>query len=811
MTDTFAWRVPRLAEGIELIGEYQGSGFQEPKYILRRADGQVIQLPRLLYLLAATLDGKRDLHQVAAALSAEFGRVVQAEQVAFLIDNRFRPAGVMAADPTDADLAAAQGAAAPKPLMRPDPVLALRFRVGVVPESTVWRIAGVFQPMFWPPVILAALAWFVALDVVLIARGELSRIVPSGLALVYQPALTLLVLAMVLASAAFHECGHVSACRYGGARPGVMGLGLYLVWPAMYSTVTDSYRLPRAGRLRTDLGGVYFNAVFITGISLAYLGTGSPWLLVTIVALHFETAMQFLPMVRMDGYYILSDLIGVPDLFSWIGPVLISVIPGRGARSRVRRAAARSRVHELKRWVRVTLTLWMLIAVPYLLYWLVGFSIVLPRVLPVVWHRLVWLAHSVSTAAAAGMPVETAAAAVNLILLLLPWVGSLLVFGMLTNRLRMVLLARWRQRRRPAHRRVAQRQPAQRRVAHRRPAQRRVGWLAVMCAVAILAAVGLLTGCRGADVVGPTGNSGTGGNGSAGSLGTNTGQDGTAGAGPHGGDSGTGGNGGNADGGTGAPGGNGTPGAVGANGADGTPGTPGADGANGADGASGGGFSGSDPVVGSGHLASRVISLPGVTSVVVGASFVVHVTVGEPERATIRIDDNLTDQLDATVTEGTLHLGLKPGSNVRNATMSAEITVRGLDHLSTGGASQATLDSPVTGPSLQLVADGASTVIGPLRVDHLKASGSGASVLALSGHAGDLDFSAAGTSRLLGSELTVANLNALLSGASQATVAVSDTLAATADGVSVLRYRGTPTITRRQTSGVSSIGPDSGQ
>ena len=54
---------------------------------------------------------------------------------------------------------------------------------------------------------------------------------PSALALVYQPTLTLVVLALILVSAAFHECGHVTACRYGGAKPGVMGFGLYLVWP----------------------------------------------------------------------------------------------------------------------------------------------------------------------------------------------------------------------------------------------------------------------------------------------------------------------------------------------------------------------------------------------------------------------------------------------------------------------------------------------------------------------------------------------------------------------------------------------------
>src|SRR5438309_10255363 len=52
---------PRLADGLELIGEYRDSGFQEPHYIVRRADGQIIQLPRLMYVLAASLDGNRDL------------------------------------------------------------------------------------------------------------------------------------------------------------------------------------------------------------------------------------------------------------------------------------------------------------------------------------------------------------------------------------------------------------------------------------------------------------------------------------------------------------------------------------------------------------------------------------------------------------------------------------------------------------------------------------------------------------------------------------------------------------------------------
>jgi len=408
--------VPRLAEGIELIGEYQGSGFVQAPYIVRRADGQVIQLPRLLYLLAASVDGERDHERLASVLSAEFGKVVQPDQVAFLLEKRLQPVGIVE------DEHAASGS---KMAVKADPLLALKFRVGVVPEGAVWRIAGLFAPMFWPPVILAALAAFIGLDVLIVAQGGLSQIVPSAVALVYQPALTLLVIGLLLASAAFHECGHVTACRYGGAKPGVMGFGLYLVWPALYSTVTDSYRLGRGGRLRTDLGGVYFNAVFITGMSVAYIDTGAPWLLVAIVALHVETAMQFLPMIRLDGYYILSDLIGVPDLFSRMGPVLASIIPGR---------PTHPRVLELKPWARRTITLWVLVVVPYLGYWLIGFLLVVPQVLPVVWNRLLVLSHAVAVKAAAGQIAETTLGVVQIILLLIPWVGSLLMLGMMVRR-----------------------------------------------------------------------------------------------------------------------------------------------------------------------------------------------------------------------------------------------------------------------------------------------------------------------------------------------------------------------------------------
>ena len=74
--------VLRRADGIELIGEFEDSGFKEPPLLARRGDGQVVQLTQLLYAVAEASDGHRDVHAVADAVSRQCGRTVTADNVA---------------------------------------------------------------------------------------------------------------------------------------------------------------------------------------------------------------------------------------------------------------------------------------------------------------------------------------------------------------------------------------------------------------------------------------------------------------------------------------------------------------------------------------------------------------------------------------------------------------------------------------------------------------------------------------------------------------------------------------------------------
>lgn len=203
------------------------------------------------------------------------------------------------------------------------------------------------------------------------------------------------------------------------------------------------------------------------------------------------------------------------------------------------------------------------------------------------------------------------------------------------------------------------------------------------------------------------------------------------------------------------------------------------------------------------------MDLSGVTSVVVEGDFVVRLRTGDPARATITMDDNLTDLVETTVTGNQLRLGIKPGVRLRDASLSADITVGKLDRLVVTGASQVTLNPTLVSPALELVVSGSSLITGPIAIGQLKATISGATTLALSGRVDHLRLSAVGANGLSLADLTVHHLEVKLTGLNHATVTVTDTLSAEASGLSVLHYRGDPNVTKSHTLGPSSISKDS--
>jgi putative peptide zinc metalloprotease protein len=235
----------------------------------------------------------------------------------------------------------------------------------------------------------------------------------------------LMLLGITYVSLVFHECGHAAACARGGARPGAIGVGVYLVWPVLYTDVTDSYRLGKRGRLRTDLGGVYFNGIFALGLAAAYLVSGFEPLLLAVVGQHLIALDQFLPWVRLDGYYVVADLIGVSDLFSRIKPVLRGLVPGR---------PLDPRVSELKGWARAAVTAWVLTTVSILIAMAALTAVHAPAYVSRAWASLVEQTDALRHAVAAGDVAAAVASAFGGLFLLLPMLGMSLIYVLLCRR-----------------------------------------------------------------------------------------------------------------------------------------------------------------------------------------------------------------------------------------------------------------------------------------------------------------------------------------------------------------------------------------
>ncbi len=397
---------PTRVDGVQLIGEMVGSGYRSPPALVRRADGQVLQLTPLLYLVVKAADGRRSCAEIAELVSRGLGRSVSEEDVRSLVDGHLRPVGLLGrADGRDPEL------------RRSNPLLSLKPRVAITDPRTTRRLTDPFQVLFRPLVTVAVIVGFVAVVTwVFFDRG----LGASAYDAFERPHLLLLVFVVSVLSGGFHEFGHAAATRYSGGEPGAMGAGLYLVWPAFYTDVTDSYRLDRAGRIRTDLGGLYFNAVVVVLTFGWWWWTGWEALLLLVATQVLQMVQQMLPLLRFDGYHVLADLAGVPDLYQRIRPTLLGLLPHcwRSPENRM-----------LTPWARAVITLWVLVTIPMMALMLFALVRAVPRIMGSAGSVLREDTAALADAWSDGSFVDVAADALQVMGVVLPILACALVLS----------------------------------------------------------------------------------------------------------------------------------------------------------------------------------------------------------------------------------------------------------------------------------------------------------------------------------------------------------------------------------------------
>ena len=185
------------------------------------------------------------------------------------------------------------------------------------PDRFLRKLLPLVRPVFsrwgaliWGFAILFALKIVVDQRDLLVHRGQ-DVLAPENLALLY---LAFFVTKLL------HEFGHAFACRVFGGEVHNMGVMLLVFSPVPYVDVTSAWaQRSRARRMWVGAAGMYVELFIAAIMTVVWAQTGAGVVNSLAYNVMFVASVSTLifnlnPLLRFDGYYILSDLMDVPNL-----------------------------------------------------------------------------------------------------------------------------------------------------------------------------------------------------------------------------------------------------------------------------------------------------------------------------------------------------------------------------------------------------------------------------------------------------------------------------------------------------------------
>lgn len=189
-------------------------------------------------------------------------------------------------------------------------------------DSLVPRIGFLFTRRF---VLLAILVTLVA--VAIVASNWDDYAAQVGEILVPRSILTFFIVMLLVTG--LHELAHGVTCKHFGGRVHEMGFMLIYFLPAFYSNVSDAWLFTeKRRRLWVSFAGVFFQ-IFIWALAVIVwrMIDMETWLseacCIAIATSGLTAVFNFNPLIKLDGYYLLSDMLDVPNLrreaFQYLG------------------------------------------------------------------------------------------------------------------------------------------------------------------------------------------------------------------------------------------------------------------------------------------------------------------------------------------------------------------------------------------------------------------------------------------------------------------------------------------------------------
>ncbi len=288
--------------------------------------GGMCSLPRQSWDLVQLFDGKRSYEEIAELYSQKIGAEYSAEQVREFADE-LAVSGFWYRTPQEKNILLLQQTTEERrkklkakskwadlsmvifPAFNPDPFLTWLYR---------------YTKFFYAPwfICLTLLFFGISAGITVVHWREIGRDTVEFYNFTnksWGDVIALYVISMFIV--AVHETAHAHGCKHYGARVPAMGFALIYLTPAFYTDTTEGIVMAsRYQRLVISMAGVWSELMLCSIATPIWWGSPPDTLVhdsayfIMMLTGFMSVIMNWNPLMKLDGYHMLCELIGVSDL-----------------------------------------------------------------------------------------------------------------------------------------------------------------------------------------------------------------------------------------------------------------------------------------------------------------------------------------------------------------------------------------------------------------------------------------------------------------------------------------------------------------
>ncbi len=300
--------IPRLNPKIHI--QALDSSSSEKKYYVEVDATKQYEINEPLFHLLSLMDNQKDIAQIVEEYNRKYRESHSPEDVAEIVEKILLPKRIVVEGAEELDGQERKG----KYMIFQIPILKQRF---------IEKITDTLKYLYTPPLAFLLVLVAVAVHLLYYSRYMEPRLIDIDYILSWK---FLIIYILINLDTIFHELGHASALKYFKQEHGNIGIGLYLFMVVLYTDVTKAWRLKRRQRIVVNLGGMFFELIVFTAVFLLYLFSKDTIYLITLFLIDIKIIFSAVPFFRMDGYWVLSDLIGIPNLRKRANELLVYIL-----------------------------------------------------------------------------------------------------------------------------------------------------------------------------------------------------------------------------------------------------------------------------------------------------------------------------------------------------------------------------------------------------------------------------------------------------------------------------------------------------